>query len=160
MQIEFQLHTEPPLPEVLVPARKRQKKLLLVVLPVLIATVLSGIIAYARFWGNYPDGQSALEYSLMGLGFLAAVLAWKLVKTIFGFIRLSEVHPVSAQAYWESASSEAVKSYCGKVMQQGRNLTMGETDMLLKHCRTQEEITRLSAYYEEHAPMTNYGRCG
>ena len=157
MNITFDLRAGPPSPDVIEPVRKRQEKLLPILLIVLIACPILGSVAYFQFWNKYPDWQFTLELGLIGLGILAPILLWKLCTTIFSLTRLNEAHPVTANAYLESTSNEVIRSYCRKVIQQGRNLTLREADIILGHYKTREEILRLAAYYEEHAPLAIIG---
>lgn len=156
MKLEFHLYAKPPLPEVVGPARALREKQLPLVLVAFIASVVLGAVTYIRYWDKHPEWQFAFECGLIVLGLLIIFLVWKLVKIILCLIQLGEAHPETARAYLACASNEAVKSYSRTVMQQGRNLTMGEADMLMEHCKTREEILKLAAYYEKHAPLAIY----
>lgn len=160
MAPEFNLYIRPPPPEALEPFRKRLDKLFPLVIAALFANLLLGAVVYVKFWDNYPGWQTIIEGSFLGLVLLSALLLWKLAKIISHAAKLTEAHSVTAHAYLTCANSEFVKSYCRAVIQQGRNLTMEEADMLFKYCTAPDEIARLAAYYEEHAPFPEFGAYG
>ena len=157
MKIKFDVHAEPPLPEVIEPARKRQERSLPFMVIALILGILLAAATHFHFRDKYPDWETVFEYGLAGLGILGAILIWKLAATIINLTQLNEANPVTANAYLECASNPLVQSYCAKVIQQRRNLSLGEADMLLKLCQTREDIVRLASYYEEHAPLAIFG---
>lgn len=158
MSIEFHLHRDPPLASLLEQTRKRLERTMPCVIGALVLILLLDAHAHLRLAPQYPEWESMIEDGLIVSGFLAAYLLWKLARNVTALAKLGEAHPVTAQAYLTCSQSDAVKSYCHKVVQQGRCLTMSEADMLLDNCKTRAELLRLAEYYEAHAPLpTSYG---
>ena len=155
MAIEFYLHAGPPPREVIEETRGRMERWFpLVVLALGTDALLCGILVL-KLRGK-PDMQTMLECGLLAMGLLALVLIWQLARIISDQMKLNEAHPATAHAYLECASRETVRSYSRAVIRQGRYMTLAEADMLLKHCTTPEEIARLDAYYDMHAPIPEY----
>jgi len=155
MAIEFYLHAGPPPREVIEKTRECMERWFpLVALGLGADALLCGIMVL-KLRGR-PGQETILECGLLAMGLLALVLIWQLAKIISGLMKLNEAHPSTAHAYLECASRETVRSYSRAVIRQGRNMTMAEAGMLLKHCTTPEEIARLDAYYDRHAPIPEY----
>ena len=157
MAIEFHLHRDPPPAKLLELTRRRLERSMPLVIGALVLTMLLDAHAHLRLAPQYPEWESIIDDGLIFSGFLVAYLLWKLVRNVCALARLGEAHPVTAPAYLACSSSDAVKSYCNKVMQQGRNLTMAEAELLLQNCKTRAEILKLAEYYEQHAPLPMVG---
>lgn len=154
---EFNIYVGPPPTEQIEAARKHQDMLLLSSLGLVVACCALIAMVFFEFWGTNADRQSTYELWLLGLGCLAAILIWKLIKIISGMAQLAEAHPETARAFLACANSTAVKSYSKSIIQQGRTLTMKEADMLMNQCKTREEILKLAAHYDEHGVWPEEG---
>ena len=157
MQIRFDLHVEPPPPAVLESARKHQEKLLPITLLVLLACATLAVFIHLKIWDHHPDWQFLLEYLLIALGIGILALLGKMVMAIVVLMRLNEAHPVTTRAYLESSSNEAVKSYCRKVIQQGRNLTLKEADILLASCKARGRHRQAGSLLRRARTAANLG---
>lgn len=153
MKIVFDLYSKPPGADFVGASRMRLERFIPIVIAALVAIVCLSGFAFFNLRDTLPQWHDAIEGGLVFLVILAVFLLWKMVDAIHGLTQLTEAHPATARAYLVSANSTFVKTYCEHIMQQGRCMTMGEADMLLKHLTTREEIVRLAAYYEEHAPL-------
>ncbi len=147
---EFNIYAGPPLAEQIEAARTHQDRLLLFSLGLVFVCVAVIAMVFFEPWGTNPGKPSTHEQWLLGLGFLALCLIWKLIRIFSGMVQLAEAHPETARAFLACANSTAVKSYSRSIIQQGRNLTMKEANMLMDQCKTREEILKLAAHYDEH----------
>lgn len=153
MKIKYDILVGPPPRHTIEQERKHQERLYPIVAIALAFCFPLGALTYLRLRDVFA-WQAVINYGLACLGIFAAILIIKLIKIIRNQAQLAEAHPVTARAYLSSSDNPTVLSYCIQVLEQGRNLTMAEAEMLFKTC-TEEEIVKLAAYYEEHAPLSS-----